>query len=89
VVASGVLADPCPHLTFGNRPVPDDLLRRVRVLGEICRRHGVDLLTAALRFPLLHPEVDRIVVGATSPGEVRQLVEAAAGDVPAALWDEL
>jgi D-threo-aldose 1-dehydrogenase len=54
-----------------------------------CRRHGVDLATAALQFPLSHPCMASIVAGAVHPDEVSQNVARMSARIPASLWAEL
>ncbi|MFF4622044.1 hypothetical protein [Nonomuraea jabiensis] len=44
---------------------------------------------AALQFPLRHPAVTGIVVGARSPEEVAEDLALAATPIPEALWTEL
>ena len=48
------------------------LLDKVRRIEAVCRRHGVELPTAALQFPLGHARLASIVAGATKPDEVRR-----------------
>jgi len=86
---SGVLADPRPGATYWYRPAPPDLLQRAQRIAEVCRRHAVCIVNAALAFPLRHPAVSAVVVGARSPEEVSTAVEALAAPPPDDLWDEL
>ena len=52
---SGILASgPTPGAFYNYEPAPDAVLERVRRLGEVCDAHGVSLVHAAFRFPLLH-----------------------------------
>ncbi len=55
----------------------------------ICARHGVPLATAALQFPLAHPAVTSLVIGAKSPEEIDANLAAFECAIPAALWDAL
>jgi D-threo-aldose 1-dehydrogenase len=86
---SGVLADPRPGATYWYRPAPPDRLQRAQRIAEVCRRHAVSIVNAALAFPLRHPSVSAVVVGARSPEEVSTAVEALAAPPPDDLWDEL
>jgi D-threo-aldose 1-dehydrogenase len=86
---SGVLADPSPGATYWYRPAPPDILERAQRIAAVCRRHAVSLANAALVFPLRHPAVTAVVVGARSPEEVATAVEALAAPPPDDLWDEL
>ncbi|MFG1685257.1 aldo/keto reductase [Nonomuraea sp. NPDC049269] len=89
VFNSGVLADPRPGATYDYTPASQAVLRRAMELAECCRSHGVPLAAAALLFPLRHPAVTGVVVGARTPAEVMENVAHASTTVPEPLWDEL
>jgi D-threo-aldose 1-dehydrogenase len=89
VFNSGILADPRPGATFNYRPASAALLERAGQLRDFAGRHGVPLSRLALQYPLRHPAVSSILVGAQSADEVvANLVEYTA-PVPEGLWDEL
>ena len=75
--------------TYDYKPAPPPVLDKVRRIEAVCTRHGVELPTAALQFPLGHPRLASIVAGATKPDEVRQNVARMAVPIPADLWREL
>ncbi|WP_077063779.1 aldo/keto reductase [Streptomyces sp. MP131-18] len=89
VFNSGVLAAPSSGAHYNYAPVPERVLRRARRLAGRCAAHGVPLAAAALQFPLRHPAVTGVVVGARTAEEVARNAEHAATEVPDALWDEL
>ncbi|MEV0479738.1 aldo/keto reductase [Streptomyces sp. NPDC050508] len=89
VFNSGILADPSPGATYDYAPAPDEVLRRARSLAERCAAHGVPLAAAALQFPLRHPAVTGVVLGARSPLEVTENIAHATVEIPAELWAEL
>jgi D-threo-aldose 1-dehydrogenase len=89
VFNSGVLADPRPGAHFEYAPASDAVLRRARWMADRCTAYGVPLPAAALQFPLRHPAVSGILVGARTPGEVTEDLTLAATEIPAALWEEL
>ncbi|MDH2412752.1 aldo/keto reductase [Nocardioides sp. CER19] len=91
VFNSGLTAGPEPRddARFDYEPAPPGLLARARRIAEVCRAHGVDLPTAALRFPLRHEVVRAVVVGGAGPDQVRQNAARLAADVPEALWADL
>jgi D-threo-aldose 1-dehydrogenase len=62
---------------------------RVGRLEAVCRAHGVGLREAAMRFPLGHPAVASVVLGAVRPDEVERNVAALAAPIPPALWADL
>jgi D-threo-aldose 1-dehydrogenase len=87
---SGILATGAvPDATYNYQPAPPPVMERVARLETVCRRHGVDLATAALQFPLAHPSMASIVAGAVHPDEVSQNVARMSARIPAALWAEL
>lgn len=91
VFNSGALAEetPRPDLPFEYGAMPDAVHARVVALAGLCRRHGTTLPTAAVHFPLRHPAVAGVVLGADTPDQVRQNAARLAEDVPEALWAEL
>jgi D-threo-aldose 1-dehydrogenase len=78
-----------PGATYNYQPAPPAVMERVGRLETVCRRHGVDLATAALQFPLAHPCMASIVAGAVHPDEVSQNVARMSAQIPASLWVEL
>ncbi|ONI92017.1 aldo/keto reductase [Saccharothrix sp. ALI-22-I] len=89
VFNSGILADPAPGATYDYFPASDDVWRRVRALAARCAEHGVPLAAAALQFPLRHPAVTGVVVGARSAREVTENTVHATTAIPEELWAEL
>ncbi|MFC0622912.1 aldo/keto reductase [Kribbella deserti] len=66
-----------------------DLLIRSRRIAAVCERYAVSLPQAALAFPLRHPGVTSILVGAASPAEIRADAALVRQPVPPDLWREL
>ena len=83
---SGVLAG---GSTFDYRAAPAEVLERRQTLAEVCARHAVPLAAAALQFPLRHPAVVSVVVGARSAAEIEEDVRLLDVPVPEELWAEL
>ena len=87
---SGILATgPVPGARYNYKPAPPDVIERVSMIAQVCAAHAVDLADAALRFPLGHPAVACVVLGAVSPGEVARNVASLKKPIPAALWGNL
>ena len=86
VFNSGVLAG---GATFDYETAPADILRRRDALEAACARYAVPLAAAAIQFPLRHPAIGSILVGARSPGEIRTDARLLADAVPDELWSEL
>lgn len=91
VYNSGLLSDPrpAPGATYDYEPASPDLVDRARRLAVVCEAHGVDLPTAAIHFPLRHPAVASVVVGARTAGQARVNAERLATPIPDDLWAEL
>jgi len=88
---SGLLARDWPEADahFDYRSPSPDVLARARSLAGICRRHGVRLPAAALKFPLRHPAVTSVVAGLRTAAEVSSALRLLAEPVPEAAWAEL
>ena len=86
VFNSGVLAG---GATFDYEAAAPPVLERRRRLEEACARHAVPLAAAAIQFPLRHPAVTSILVGARTPEEVAEDVRLLDHPVPDELWSEL
>ena len=89
VFNSGLLATSTPAGTYDYEPAPDEVLSRARRIAKICERYGVPLPQAAMAFPLRHPAVASIVIGARSPEEVAANAALWERPVPDNLWSEL
>ncbi len=90
VLNSGLLAGhPAPTSTFDYDVVPADVLARALRLDELCDAAGVPLAAAALQFPLRHPAVQRVVVGAVDAEQLAATLALLATPVPVTLWDRL
>ncbi|MEV4565891.1 aldo/keto reductase [Nonomuraea sp. NPDC049419] len=89
VFNSGLLATHEPAGTFDYLPAPEHLVAKARRIAAVCERHDVTLPQAALAFPLRHPAVATIVVGARTPQEVQENTTLLDRPVPESLWTDL
>ncbi|MEV4174475.1 aldo/keto reductase [Nonomuraea sp. NPDC049709] len=89
VFNSGILATHEPSGTYNYQPAPADLVEKARRIAAVCERHGVTLPQAAMAFPLRHPAIATIVLGARAPQEVVENAALWSRPVPEALWEEL
>jgi D-threo-aldose 1-dehydrogenase len=87
VFNSGLLAAPAPGATYDYQPAPGSLISRARLLEQVCARFGVPLRAAAARFPLTHPAIASVLIGARSAAEITDAARLRGLDIPAALWD--
>jgi D-threo-aldose 1-dehydrogenase len=87
---SGILASgPKPGAHYNYAPAPADILARAARLDAVCKSHGVRLVDAAFRFPLLHPATVSVIPGGQGQSEMASNVEAAGARIPQALWQAL
>ncbi|WP_043624468.1 aldo/keto reductase [Nonomuraea candida] len=89
VFNSGILATHEPSGTYDYQPAPAELLDRAARIARLCERHGVTLPHAAMAFPLRHPAVATIVLGARTPEEVTRNATLCSRPVPDTLWEDL
>jgi D-threo-aldose 1-dehydrogenase len=81
---SGFLA--APSTPYDYRPPSAGVVTEAARLRGICEVHGVDLVAAALQFPLRHPAVERVVAGMRSRAEAEANVAALGSPIPDAFW---
>ena len=87
---SGILATgPRPGAHYNYAPAPQAVLDRAARLQTVCEGHGVRLVDAAFRFPLLHPATVSVIPGGQGQAEMASNLRAAAAEVPVALWQAL
>ena len=90
VFNGGLLSAPLrASASFDYQPVPPAVLERADRLAAICQQFGVSLRAAALQFPLRDAAVESIVVGGTTPDQVRGNAEDIRAEIPTQLWDAL
>lgn len=59
---------------------------RANAWHDLCAQHEVPLLAAAVQFPLTHPSVATVLVGARTPEEITDSMRWLSTPVPPALW---
>jgi D-threo-aldose 1-dehydrogenase len=89
VFNSGLLAVPAEGTTYDYQAAPEALIIRARQLERVCALYGVPLRAAAARFPLTHPAVASVLIGARSAAEITDAIGLRGVSIPAALWDAL
>ena len=89
VYNSGVLAPTDLPATYDYRPPARSIVDRVEKLRRACERHRVPLAAAAVQFPLHHPAVGTVLVGARSAHEAVENLEFSRIVVPDELWEEI
>lgn len=87
---SGILATgPRPGVHYNYSPAPQAVLDRAARLQAVCEAHGVRLVDAAFRFPLLHKATVSVIPGGQGLAEMESNVQAAKAQIPQALWQAL
>ncbi len=86
---SGLLADPGADSHFDYGDAPPQLVDRALAMRDVCAAHDVRLAAAALQFPLGHPAVVSVLVGARSAREIDENASAFSAKVSADVWEDL
>jgi D-threo-aldose 1-dehydrogenase len=87
LLATGVgAARPSDHT---NRRFTPEVLSHVERLEQVCARHAVSLLAAALQYVVRNPVVSTTIPGARRPEEAIANAAAIREPIPAAFWDDL
>ena len=91
VFNSGLLATDFPGFDarYDYDVVPAGLLARVQHIAALCREAGVSLAAAALQYSLRDDAVRTVVVGGSSPQQIRQNAARLDEVIPSELWHRL
>lgn len=96
IVAAGVFnsgllarAHPSEHARYDYDSAPPMLVRRARAIAAACERHGTSLPAAAIAFPLAHPAVVSVCVGARAAAQMDRNANLYRESISPELWREL
>ena len=96
VVAAGVFnsgllarASPADDAKYDYGDAPRGLVERARAIARACVRHGTTLPGAALAFPLAHPAIASVCVGARSAVQMQRNAALYGETIAPDLWSEL
>ncbi|NEN05301.1 aldo/keto reductase [Diaminobutyricibacter tongyongensis] len=89
VFNSGILIDPSDDARFDYVPASGTMLEKARRIRTICDRYGVPLAAAAIQFPLAHPQITTVLIGARSVDELHDDLALLAVPIPDALWHDI
>jgi D-threo-aldose 1-dehydrogenase len=90
VYNSGILAAPAGgRRKFNYADADATIIAQVEALRAVCEAHGVPLAAAAIRFPLRHPAVTCVVIGAKTRAQLLQNIEWFGTELPESLWSDL
>lgn len=77
------------NVTYNYVPAEKEIIEKTVKIKEVCDRHEVPLMAAAIQFSLYHPAIPTILMGPRSPEQVEGNVEMFKFDIPNDLWNEL
>lgn len=86
ILATGTQSGPA---TFNYAPAPSDWLARTRRIETICAAHDVPLRAAALQFPVAHPAIDIVMLGARDVAEWEDGLAMMQHPIAPAFWQAL
>ena len=90
ILNTGILATGAvPGAKSRYREASPEIMQRVARIEEVCRRYRVPLNAAATQFPLGHPAVTALVVGADTKEHIAANIAALETPIPAAFWQTL
>ena len=89
VFNSGILASAHAGSWFDYAAADSGIIERALALAAACERHGTDLRTTAIQFPLRHPAVAAVVLGMSSAAEVDDNLVSLKATTTAALWSDM
>lgn len=90
VYNSGILAAPKDaRKIFNYADAPPEIEMKVEALRTVCNDYDVPLAAAAIRFPMRHPAVTCVVIGANTPAQLRQNADWFNTDLPESIWADV
>ncbi len=89
VFNSGLLANlQAAELKYDYGHAPEEKIAKAKKIDAVCKKYEVPLAAAALQFPLWHPAVCTILLGARSAKEVSEIMDWLTIKIPVDLWEE-
>jgi D-threo-aldose 1-dehydrogenase len=90
ILNTGILATGAvPGAKYRYREASPEIMQRVAAIEAVCRRFKVPLNAAATQFPLGHPAVSSLIVGADTVNHIAANVTALEIPIPAEFWQAL
>jgi D-threo-aldose 1-dehydrogenase len=87
---SGLLAKgPGAYPRYMYSQASPELLRRARLMEQVCERHDLSLAAAALQFSLRDARITSTIVGITHPERLTETLKLVQQPIPDGLWAEL
>ncbi|MEO6623648.1 MAG: aldo/keto reductase [Burkholderiaceae bacterium] len=76
-------------LRFNYAPAAQQWVERVAAIEVVCERHGVPLRAAALQFPLAHPAINIVMLGAQTIDQWQDGLAMMRFSIAPAFWADL
>ena len=89
VYGSGLLADPRPGAYYDYRAATDDEIDTAVDFRDAFAQHGIPLQAAAIQFPLQHPAIGSVGIGARNATQSKGNVDFLTWSIPDLVWREL
>lgn len=90
ILNTGILATGAvPGAKYRYRDASPEIMQRVARIEAVCRQFDVPLNAAATQFPLGHPAVTAVVVGADTAQHIAANLKALETAIPAEFWQTL
>lgn len=91
VFNSGILAtdNPQPGAHYNYEPATDDVLSRAQAIQRVCADHGYSIPQVAAQFPLLHPAIPVVCLGARNGSQAKRNAELFGEVVPREFYSYL
>ncbi|MCH4564350.1 aldo/keto reductase [Halomonas sp. EGI 63088] len=74
---------------FNYADAPRHIINKVEALRCVCDDYDVPLAAAAIRFPIRHPAVTCVVIGAKTPAQLQQNIDWFGEELPESIWSDL
>lgn len=75
--------------TWNYSKAPDEIVKKVGIIKEVCADFNVEMPAAALKFPLTHPAVACVIPGPRTVPELNQILDWWKVDMPEGIWDAM
>jgi D-threo-aldose 1-dehydrogenase len=87
---SGILATGAVEgAKYNYAPAPDDIMKRVAGIEQVCKEFNVPLPAAALQFVVAHPAVPSFIAGVRNTEQLQGNIDCMNIDIPSQLWQTL
>ena len=89
---SGILATGVrdrKDVRFNYAPAPQAWIDRVAAIEKLCEQFEVPLRAAALQFPLAHPAIEIVMLGAQDATQWQDAVQMMGHLIPDAFWEAM